>query len=169
MPAKIVRATVADIAEIADMERRCFPFPWSYDSIYYELSNPIAESWVALVESGGTTEEENNNKYVYAGYINYRIISDEIHIGNIAVLPQFRRRGIARALINRLFTQAKAHQADKITLEVRVSNTAAATLYQSLGFEAAGIRKEYYEDGEDALIMWRYDGGQINPGRQDLL
>ncbi len=75
---------------------------------------------------------------------------------NVAVAPDFRRRGIASALLERLFDATATRPARGYTLEVRVSNTGAIRLYEQLGFEARGVRRGYYTDNrEDALIMWR--------------
>ena len=75
---------------------------------------------------------------------------------NIAVAPAYRRKGIARALMERLFEVTERDARRGYTLEVRVSNDAAISLYEALGFRARGIRRGYYTDNrEDALIMWR--------------
>jgi ribosomal-protein-alanine N-acetyltransferase len=75
---------------------------------------------------------------------------------NVAVAPERQRRGIASALLERLFELTRHDQRRGFTLEVRVSNEGAIHLYERLGFEARGIRRGYYTDNrEDALIMWR--------------
>jgi ribosomal-protein-alanine N-acetyltransferase len=81
---------------------------------------------------------------------------DAWHVMNLAVAPEQRRRGIATALLERLFELTVDEGRRGYTLEVRVSNTGAITLYEALGFRARGIRRGYYTDNrEDALIMWR--------------
>jgi ribosomal-protein-alanine N-acetyltransferase len=91
--------------------------------------------------------------------VGYAIVSryvDAWHVMNVAVAPEFRRRGIARALLERVFEITTDDARRGYTLEVRVSNAAAIQLYERLGFEARGIRRAYYTDNrEDALIMWR--------------
>jgi ribosomal-protein-alanine N-acetyltransferase len=82
---------------------------------------------------------------------------DEAHITNIAVHPQERRRGIGRVLLVHLIDTALDRRVEALTLEVRVSNVAAQNLYRSLGFAPAGIRQRYYENSEDALVMWAHD------------
>jgi ribosomal-protein-alanine N-acetyltransferase len=80
------------------------------------------------------------------------------HLMNVAVDVDRRRRGIATALIERLFEDT-AGRGDRYTLEVRVSNREAITMYERFGFRSAGVRRRYYHDNnEDALIMWRTDG-----------
>ena len=90
------------------------------------------------------------------GYvINSRYV-DAWHIMNVAVAPERQRRGIATALLDRLFELTKDDERRGFTLEVRVSNEGAIHLYEQLGFDARGIRRGYYTDNrEDALIMWR--------------
>jgi ribosomal-protein-alanine N-acetyltransferase len=91
------------------------------------------------------------------------------HLGNLAVVPGRRRRGVARRLLEDLLSRARAEGAGRLTLEVRVSNFAAQGLYRAHGFRLAGLRRRYYRDtGEDALIMeWRaaHQGGSRVPHR----
>jgi len=91
--------------------------------------------------------------------VGYLIVSryvDAWHIMNIAVASDYRRRGIAGALLERLFSVTADEGQRGYTLEVRVSNTGAIRLYERLGFVARGVRRGYYTDNrEDALIMWR--------------
>jgi ribosomal-protein-alanine N-acetyltransferase len=91
--------------------------------------------------------------------VGYLIISryvDAWHVMNVAVEPEFRRHGIATALLERLFERTSDDERRGYTLEVRVSNAGAIRLYEQLGFEPRGIRRGYYTDNrEDALIMWK--------------
>ena len=98
------------------------------------------------------------------GYGGMWLILDEAHITNIAVHPEHRRRGVGRLLMETLMKEAVILKMERMTLEVRVSNKAAISLYKSLGFEEGGIRKGYYSnDREDALIMWNFHiGGWLN-------
>jgi ribosomal-protein-alanine N-acetyltransferase len=92
------------------------------------------------------------------GYAGVWVLVDEAHVTNIAVLPKWRRQGIGEGLLTKLMTVAKAHGADKMTLEVRKSNWGARRLYEKLGFVALGCRRNYYaETREDAIIMWKYN------------
>jgi len=84
------------------------------------------------------------------------IMIDEAHITNIAVHPSFRKRGVGLTIIKALADEALRNDADKMTLEVRLSNREAINLYERMGFVGVGLRKRYYSDNdEDALIMWR--------------
>ncbi len=92
-----------------------------------------------------------------AGYILAWLVGESGHIGNLATVPEERRRGVARRLLEDLLGRAGALRLRSLTLEVRVSNFAAQALYRAQGFRLAGLRRGYYRDtGEDALIMeWR--------------
>ena len=142
-----------DIDEVLQLEKLCFPVPWSRDAFRMEVEqNQCARYYVV---------RENN---LLIGYGGMWLILDEAHITNIAVHPEHRRKGVGRLLMETLMEEAARLNMERMTLEVRVSNTAAITLYKSLGFEEGGIRKGYYSnDREDALIMWNFHiGGWLN-------
>lgn len=143
---KFRKAEAGDAAEIAAIEELCFARPWSYQSIYEDLTaNPRSLYTVAEVKGH------------LVGYGGLWHILDEGHITNIAVTPDMRRRHIGQRVVAFLIEEAQREGISRYTLEVRPSNEAAVSMYRKLGFEPAGIRKNYYEDnGEDALIMWRY-------------
>ena len=135
-----------DLAAIEEIERTSYPTPWSRSMFAGELAKP---SSICL----GAVEAESEE------LIGYLIISryvDAWHVMNIAVAPEYRRRGIARSLMERLFEVTARDARRGYTLEVRVSNEAAIRLYEELGFKTRGIRRGYYTDNrEDALIMWK--------------
>ena len=141
----IRRLSYADLPTVISIERRSFPTPWSLAMFVLELSKPDGICLAA--------KDEN-------GLIAYLVCAryDEVwHLMNVAVTPQHRRRGIARALVERLFSEAG--EGARYTLEVRVSNLAAIAMYEGFGFRSAGRRRRYYHDnGEDALIMWLVAG-----------
>ena len=90
------------------------------------------------------------------GYIINSRYVDAWHVMNVAVRPEQQRRGIATALLEKLFERTRGDERRGYTLEVRVSNENAIRLYEKLGFDSRGIRRGYYTDNrEDALIMWR--------------
>lgn len=89
------------------------------------------------------------------GFMLTWFVADEVHLLNVAVEPAQRRKGIGRALMDDLLREARTASAAKIFLEVRVSNEPAIRLYDSYGFERLGVRRRYYDDGEDALDMMR--------------
>lgn len=136
-----------DLPEVLAIERQSFPSPWSEGMFVKEFRSPISHMFVALVKEADSER--------VAGYINFWIVADEIHLNNIAVRKNFQLSGVASALIKKMFETAKREGALKATLEVRVSNTVALGLYKKFGFEVKGIRPLYYSDThEDALIMW---------------
>ena len=93
-----------------------------------------------------------------AGYMIAWIVPPlECQVGSIAVLPEYRRQGLARQLMAILFETCRQLNVPDTYLEVRVSNAAAIGLYESLGFETDGLRKNYYQDGEDAYTMARHE------------
>ncbi len=130
-----------DLHAVVQIERLCFPDPWSERAFREELHKPNASLWVAREE----------------GVVGYGVLwmqVDEAHIANLAVHPQHRRRGIGRALLRALLLEARRRSAAFVTLEVRVSNLAAQQLYAAHGFEVVGRRKAYYTNNrEDALLM----------------
>jgi ribosomal-protein-alanine N-acetyltransferase len=135
---------LADLNGIEEIERRSYPTPWSRSMFAGELAKPTS---LCL----GAFEDDR-----LAGYLIISRYVDAWHVMNIAVAPQFRRRGIATALLQKLFEQTEDGSRRGYTLEVRVSNAGAIKLYERLGFTARGTRHGYYTDNrEDALIMWR--------------
>ena len=132
----------AHVAQIAALEKICFSDPWSEQSIASELDNKLA-FW--LVATEGET---------VAGYIGSQTVMEETDMMNVAVHPDFRRQGIAEALVSGLVEHLKAMGSHCLTLEVRASNAPAIALYEKLGFAEIGRRKNYYRNPrEDALIL----------------
>lgn len=130
------------ISQMADIEKLCFSLPWSENALREELNNPYARYVVC------TCGDE------VVGYVGSRVLYDEVHITNVAVLPDHRRQGLGRAMIKEMIRAAVLADYSFITLEVRESNSPARGLYSSLGFEVIGKRPKYYElPVEDALIM----------------
>ena len=140
-------AQPGDIDEIVRLEERCFPTePWSRQMFTEELENDLALFVVAEVDGR------------IAGYlIAWIIVPMECQVGSIAVLPEYRRQGIARQLLGIMLQTCREAGTPDAYLEVRVSNTAAIELYRSLGFAQDGLRKAYYQDGEDAITMARHE------------
>ena len=137
-------ADANDVDRIAEMEKVCFPEePWSREMVAAEFSGLNPTRYYAA--------EEDGEIVAYAGIW---VIPPEGYITNVAVLPEYRRKGIASAVLRKMIEESLAEGVTDITLEVRVSNVPAIALYKSFGFEEAGIRPKYYQDNEDALIMW---------------
>jgi len=135
-----------DLNAIEEIERESYPTPWSRSMFASELAKP---SSICL----GAIDSERER---LVGYLIISRYVDAWHVMNIAIAPEYRRQGVAMRLMERLFEVTSGDARRGYTLEVRVSNEAAITLYERLGFRARGIRRGYYTDNrEDALIMWR--------------
>lgn len=138
----IVNMTAAHVPQVAALEKLCFPDPWSERSVASELDNPLS-CWLVAVEGDRV-----------AGYVGSQTVLDESDMMNLAVHPEDRRRGIARELVTALIAMLKKRGSRCLTLEVRASNDAAQALYESLGFQTVGRRKNYYlKPREDGLIL----------------
>lgn len=145
----IMRPMVAtDIDNVMHLEQVSFPEPWPRSLYERELrSNRLShyfvvvpvrpvDGWPALLGQGG-----------------YWIMGEEVHIVTLAVQPTWRRTGLGKWLLLRLLADARQRGGEIATLEVRPSNQAARALYHSLGFAQFSQRKNYYPDGEDAMIL----------------
>lgn len=141
----IRQAEAKDILPMAELDQLCFAAPWSVESFETEiLRNNVALYLIAEINE------------TVVGYAGLWCVLDEGHITNVAVHPDYRKKGIGEALVSVLIDHTSANGIKSHTLEVRPSNAAAIALYTKFGFQPAGIRKKYYEDnGEDAIIMWR--------------
>jgi ribosomal-protein-alanine N-acetyltransferase len=140
---EIASLSYADLPTVIAIERRSFPAPWSLAMFVLELSKPSSICLAAVHEGE------------LIGYLICSRYHTVWHVMNIAIDGKYRRRGVASALIEHLFSVTD-RSGERYTLEVRVSNTEAIDMYESFGFRSAGIRRRYYHDNnEDALIMWR--------------
>jgi tRNA threonylcarbamoyl adenosine modification protein YeaZ/ribosomal-protein-alanine acetyltransferase len=145
----IARVTTPDdLTAVADLQRRSFANAWGAEAIRWEIDNShVARMYAARTAAGDLI-----------AYCACWVVFDELHINSIAVDPSWRRRGVARRLLEDVLAEAAVSGARGATLEVRQSNEAARGLYEGLGFRVEGIRRNYYQDPkEDALILWRRD------------
>lgn len=135
------RLAYSDLPAVIAIERRSFPTAWSLAMFVLELSKP---SGICLAASADDR---------LLGYLVCSRYDQVWHLMNVAVAPEERRMGVATRLISRLFEEAG--EGLPFTLEVRLSNRQAITMYEGFGFRSAGVRRRYYHDnGEDAMIMW---------------
>ncbi len=138
----ITKMTDAHVAQVAELEKLCFSDPWSEKSVASELNNPLA-FWLVAEDDGRV-----------AGYIGSQTVLDETDMMNVAVHPDYRKQGIATALIVGLVEELRKMGSHSLTLEVRASNENAIRVYQKLDFQQVGCRKNYYRNPrEDALIL----------------
>ncbi len=140
--------TVADLPEILPIEAVSFGLPWTQEIFERELGRgSLSELLVARVPDSGVPPP-------LVGYLCAWVVTDELHINNIAVEPRWRRRGVATALLREVLSRGRAREARRAFLEVRISNLGAQALYQKLGFLPTGVRRRYYSHPvEDAVIM----------------
>ena len=138
---------LSHLDSIISIEKISYPTPWPSSVFIEELQHSWSRMW-------GFYPPDCK---VPVGFILFWEVYDELHILNIAVHPSFRRRGIARKLMEALLSHGRMNGFKFVTLEVRSSNAAALNLYRNLDFRIEGIRKGYYSDNnEDALIMANY-------------
>ena len=139
---EILEMTAAHTGQIAELEKVCFHDPWSENSIASELGNRLS-LWLVAVDGDRVV-----------GYVGSQSVLGETDMMNIAVAPDYRRQGIAEKLVTELISGLRQKGNHSLMLEVRVSNTSARQLYDKLGFEQVGLRKNYYRNPkEDALIL----------------
>lgn len=140
---EIVKMNQEHVAWVAQIEQECFGSEaWSLRSVEGELHNPLS-LWLVAMEGERV-----------AGYVGSQTVCDETDVMNVAVTGSCRRQGVAEKLILTLTELLKAGGSRCLTLEVRSSNTPAIALYQKLGFQQIGLRKNYYRNPkEDALIL----------------
>lgn len=142
VPAWSIRPmTIDDLDAVLAIERQCHGFSWSGEIFRAELEKPFAR--IELLELDGQI----------AGFLCWWLIAGEMEVQNVATAVAFRRRGVARRLLEYVLQEARSVAAVRALLEVRVGNHGAIKLYRQLGFVDNGIRRHYYPDGEDALLM----------------
>lgn len=141
-----------NVKNVWELEKLCFDEPWSLNSFEAELDNKMSEYIVAIDEETGSV----------VGYAGVWLMYDCADITNIAVSPKIRRCGLGEKLLALLVDISRERGMRSITLEVRISNAPAISLYKKCGFEECGLRKRYYRGNEDALLMSKALGGNKN-------
>jgi ribosomal-protein-alanine N-acetyltransferase len=138
--------SVDDLDGLLAVEQASFTNPWTREMYLAELENP-GFSYLLLAK--------NSDRDV-VGFCGFWRVLDELHINNLAVLPMYRRQGVASAILMRVFDEARRLGAKRTMLEVRRSNEGARHLYERFGFAVAGVRRRYYtKPEEDALVLCR--------------
>lgn len=175
MPFVIEPMTQDDVAEVSQVEHRCFNNPWPTSAYRRELRDPehnyyVVARWRSPNAQAIVPEErprvsfpripflrraEQSTKGPILGFAGMWLMLDEAHITTIGVAPEQRGKALGEMIFLNLLDEALRRRARWMTLEVRVSNAAALSLYGKYGFTQQGLRKRYYSDnGEDAYIMW---------------
>ena len=149
MSTELLSISEKDIPAVAEIEKSCFSAPWSEETLISELKNPL-NLFFGIFEDGKL-----------CGYIGGQTVAGETSIFNVGVLPEFRRRGFGKALVEHFIAEVKPNT-DVIFLEVRPRNLAAIGLYEKEGFVFCGIRKDYYTNPKEDAILMRlaFDGTQ---------
>lgn len=148
----IARMTEHDLLEVVEIEGLSGISPWGWDAYHTELQSP--EDVIMLVARTAGNELSRGPGHAIAGFIISRLGAGELHINNVAVRPEFRRRGIAARLLAAVLREGRSHGARIAFLEVREGNASAQGLYRCCGFKVTGRRRRYYNQPvEDALLM----------------
>jgi len=144
-----------EIDTILSIEEASFTNPWTRDMYLAELHNQgVSFIYVA-----------RDAKRIAVGFCSFWRVLDELHINNLAVLPDYRQQKVGSTLLERVLEEARRLGVRRATLEVRRSNDAARALYQKFGFSVAGVRHGYYTNPvEDALILWREEAAKPERG-----
>lgn len=133
-----------DIPQLVDIEKECFSMPWSEKA--FKDSYELSYTHFLVAEVGGNV----------AGYVGVYRVGDEADITNVAVSSIYRRKGIGKSLLRELISYSQKQNILAITLEVRDSNAGAIALYEQMGFNKVGIRKNFYEKPVEDAIIYQY-------------
>ena len=138
---ELKKAELSHLAQIEALEEVCFSCPWTAAQLQNMMED---EKAVFLVLVDGDT---------VAGYTAFSTVLDEGYIANVAVAPEYRRRGLGDALVTAMAEEARRRRLSFLTLEVRESNAPARALYEKHGYKAVGLRKNYYEKPTESAIL----------------
>ncbi|MGD1993517.1 MAG: ribosomal protein S18-alanine N-acetyltransferase [Anaerolineae bacterium] len=164
LPFSLRRMEGRDVPDVMKIERRSFPTPWPESAYHYEIHYRSNSRFYVLQPRGVTAprwrerlmqlgRKSESDMPPILGYFGLRLLTDRAHLANIAVHPAWRRRGLGEFLLLAALEEAFEYEKWQITLEVRPSNRVAIKLYARLGFHRTGVRRTYYQDGEDAVLM----------------
>jgi ribosomal-protein-alanine N-acetyltransferase len=140
-----------DVAAIQPIEQVSYPRPWS---------PAVFQSEIELSRRGDRHYIVARRAHEIVGYAGMMFVVGDAHVTNIASAPVHRGQGIGTRLLAELAWEAIARDCTALTLEVRTSNTSAQSLYRSFGFAPVGVRQKYYENVEDAIVMWCHEIGE---------
>lgn len=137
----------ADIEVVSKIENKCFNDPWPIEEFKYLLD--LKDSLATVYEN---SDNLDNN---VIGYGVAMVFDSYLHIANLAVKDNYRRRGIGSTIVSYMLDYARMENKKVAILEVREQNWAAINLYKKIGFKESGNKKLYYPDGNDAIVMKR--------------
>lgn len=137
-------ATLNDVDSLVEIERKYFSNPWTKNQFSYEIDENEFSTILVCEDEG---------KIV--GFLVYWILFDNAQICNICVIDEYKKKGIASTLFDMAEEEFKKNECFSVTLEVRVSNDPAISLYTKRGFTKVCVKKGYYQDGEDAYYMMK--------------
>jgi len=147
-------SSLAEIDAILAVEEASFTNPWTREMYLAELDHQGVAFFYVARDAGRRI----------VGFCSFWRVLDELHINNLAVLPEYRRQGVASALLSRVIEVGAGMGSRRATLEVRYSNDVARRLYGGFGFVVAGVRRGYYSNPiEDALVLCREDPVHSRP------
>lgn len=141
----VERLNATDVDDLIELEHACFEYHWSRDQFLLGL------------ERGAFIILGTRSDGVLSGYIAISIIKDEMEILNLAVRSEFRKHGLATALLKHAFTICRESGVAKGFLDVKVSNDPAIELYRKFGYKQIGVRKKYYPDTKEDALLFRVD------------
>ena len=151
LPFRVERMRVADVDGIMAIEHEAFSEPWPASAYRHEIEkNELAHYFVVRARDRQDSTPANRTILAYGGFW---LMVDVAHISTIASRREWRGRGLGELLPAAMMEEARALGAERVTLEVRVSNAVAQNLYRKYGFRPVGIRPNYYDDREDAIVM----------------
>jgi ribosomal-protein-alanine N-acetyltransferase len=130
-----------DLPAVLAIEEASFPNPWRPEHFQHEMTSPYSFPLIAECEGA------------VVGYVCLMALFEEAQILDIAVAPDQRGKGVARLLMDQAISMAREKEAEVLALEVRVSSSAAISLYERCGFIRTGLRSRYYEGRDDAVLM----------------
>ena len=158
IPAQFDPMILADLPEVARLEKIIFSDPWSENLYGNELrSNPLSFYWVLRPDPNWPAHLDPAPPIL--GYCGYWVMGEECHIVNIATHPDWRGRGLGQRMMDDMLARMVDQGVTEVTLEVRAGNVPAIALYTKFGFAEVGRRRRYYADGEDALLLTRFGLG----------
>ena len=143
MDYSVREASKADIPKLIELEKLCFSDPWTANLFEDEMDNPLVTYHLYF----------HGDKLI--GYIGFLVVVDECQINNVAVHPDYRRKGMGKEMVGNVIRQTEEEGIKFWLLEVRANNEAAIMLYEGFGFVNVGLRRNYYGEGEDAILMTR--------------